>query len=1128
MNIRSFIRILIILLNNFLSFSQNPELVIQNNMVADDTSDEELEFINDGKIFQIRKSNYTQYWDMASGLMLGENLIDYDSIKISLIDSSSVQLVNIKTNKVLGFYKLEKINRIKTIDNKYLLAITNSHDCSIIDFTNGNQVFNTAFISGNDRKSFSDCFLNDSLLQNQGYEELNCRVTDNFLVFYLNNKFTVENKIFIWNLKDQKIKSITKCFGIPYIGRQGKPYIYGFYNGLIYNDSIEDPDPSFLNIKINISELKKSDLRKAIQCDKVPLLNNIPDSLFFLCAPLAFSKEGELGMIEVSNLPTFDNGYMKSNEMTFIINLMTLKTSNEDGSSSFFAYDAYHRYALDYKNGIIANYAYSSGSGGSSNSLCFYKIGHNEKIFKSSILDLVAFSRDIYNMIISSNGMYFGIYDEERIGLFDLVTAKFYQIPGWYYKWAQMFFKNDNSKFAFYGSEAAGSCTIIDLKREIYADNEESIVDNPIDLDYEYEFMKKVGDTLYNGSKIDSMYFNKKLNDYLLNYNKKNLLYILDGNVYFNYHGEMVLNNADWVGCQDIINTRFYREIINIDNRYDNKYLLEESLNYYVDGNTDNYGDTKPEEMSKHKSGDTIFIKSFRTDSITGSFCNHNAITLWTIILNEKSKRVFFKSLANTIEIWDYLNCSEIAKFIRLPINIDESISKEDKIKEGEYVVVTPDYFYKSSKQGLKYISFRYKNHAYSFSQFDLKYNRPDIILERIGYAPKVLIDSYRKAYYKRLKKMKFDESMFSPEFHTPEIEIINKDSFQLSAVSRILQLKIKAIDTEYNLDRINLWVNDVPVYGMNGISLRGQNKDSVLMDIPVNLSQGENKVQVSCLNKKGVESLKESLEITYEPLKPEKSNVYFIGIGVSDYKNPGLNLTYSVKDIRDLASIFKENNPDLIADTLLNSRVTRENVLQIKTKLYNTKIDDEVILAISGHGFLSDSLDFYYGTYDIDYKYPEIKGLSYDDIEWLLDSIPARKKLVLMDACHSGEVDKEEKFSTKDTIAKNAKGITIIPDSSSIGLQNSFELMQELFTNLSKGNGAVVISAARGQGAALEGEKWSNGAFTHCVLNGLKDGKTSVNELKDYVLKEVEILTNGQQKPTSRRENMEIDWRIW
>lgn len=220
-----------------------------------------------------------------------------------------------------------------------------------------------------------------------------------------------------------------------------------------------------------------------------------------------------------------------------------------------------------------------------------------------------------------------------------------------------------------------------------------------------------------------------------------------------------------------------------------------------------------------------------------------------------------------------------------------------------------------------------------------------------------------------------------------------------------------------------------------------------------VNLSQGENNIQVSCLNEKGVESLKESFGIRYDPEIPEKANVYFVGIAVSDYNDSRLNLYYALKDIRDLSVMFKAKYPELIIDTLLNSQVTRLSVLQLKTKLLKTNIGDKIILSISGHGFLSDSLDFYYGTSDIDFKHPELKGLSYNDLKWLLDSIPARNKLMLMDACHSGEVDKgvlqgdETAQLAENEAQKGTKGAALLVDSTSIGLQNSFELMQQLFT---------------------------------------------------------------------------------
>ena len=67
------------------------------------------------------------------------------------------------------------------------------------------------------------------------------------------------------------------------------------------------------------------------------------------------------------------------------------------------------------------------------------------------------------------------------------------------------------------------------------------------------------------------------------------------------------------------------------------------------------------------------------------------------------------------------------------------------------------------------------------------------------------------------------------------------------------------------------------------------------------------------------------------------------------------------------------------------------------------------MIISYSGHGLLSKDYDYFLSTYSINFKNPAENGLPYDELENLLDSIPARKKLMLIDACHSGEVDKEE-----------------------------------------------------------------------------------------------------------------------
>jgi uncharacterized caspase-like protein len=245
----------------------------------------------------------------------------------------------------------------------------------------------------------------------------------------------------------------------------------------------------------------------------------------------------------------------------------------------------------------------------------------------------------------------------------------------------------------------------------------------------------------------------------------------------------------------------------------------------------------------------------------------------------------------------------------------------------------------------------------------------------------------------------------------------------------------------------------------------------------------------------------------------------------------------------------LKGSFANIYIDTLFNNNVVLENVATLKEKLLSSKVDDEVILFTSGHGMLDDSLDFYFATYDIDFRHPERRGISFDDFENILDSIPARKKLFLMDACHSGEVDKDEVTEMTASNTTKKEDITFRGNVRSYGtrsvdpatqsgvtLNNSFELMQELFSGLDKGTGTTVISAAAGKGYALESPLWNNGVFTFSIINGLKnraadknrDGAITISELKDYSIKEVQLLTDGQQKPTARRESINYDWKIW
>jgi WD40 repeat protein len=536
---------------------------------------------------------------------------------------------------------------------------------------------------------------------------------------------------------------------------------------------------------------------------------------------------------------------------------------------------------------------------------------------------------------------------------------------------------------------------------------------------------------------------------------------------------------------------------------------------------------------------------------------SHDSVKIWDAHNGRLKRSIYFSGTFCDIDgKSERIIVHDNSQLVFFDIGTGEELYSFIAIDSADYLVLTPDKYYMCSKNAASKLSWLVSDRLYSFDQFDLQYNRPDIVLARLGNPDTVLIKMYRKAYEKRLRKAGFNEEMFSSEWHTPEMKILNSDILNSPTDQPLVKLKICGTDSKYYLNRLLVWVNDVPVYGANGLSLLDEKTDSIVKTIDISLSTGDNNIKVSCVNDKGVESLKESVDIAFNPQKPVKPDLYIIAMSVSDYKDKRFDLRYAAKDGKDITTLFSSlaapegGYGKVSIDTLFNKRAIRKNFFNLKQKLSASKVDDEVVVFVSGHGLLDNEMDFYFATYDIDFRDPEKRGISFDDLESILDGIPARKKLLMMDACHSGEVDKEE---TSEMLASNTerssditfrgnvkeynfKGIDSKTTQSGISLNNSFELMQELFAGLDQGTGTTVISAAAGKGYALESPQWNNGVFTYSILNGLKnkaadknrDGVITISELKDYSIKQVQLLTGGKQKPTARRESINFDWKIW
>jgi WD40 repeat protein len=453
-----------------------------------------------------------------------------------------------------------------------------------------------------------------------------------------------------------------------------------------------------------------------------------------------------------------------------------------------------------------------------------------------------------------------------------------------------------------------------------------------------------------------------------------------------------------------------------------------------------------------------------------------------------------------------------------------------------DYLSRLPNGYYMATQNASKLLHYVTKDlKVISFEQLDVKYNRPDKVLEAIGNTDTALINSFRKAWEKRIKKLGIDTTQFRDGYSVPEADFINRDNIEYEQKNGTLQFHISGVDSTYKLDRFNIWVNEAPLFGQRGISIKHQNKNNLDTIITIQLSHGENRIETSITNVNGTESYRMPLYVNYTPAVQQKEMAHFIGIGIDKFADNKFNLQYSSKDIRDLAIKLKEKYKDnIIIDTLFNENVTTTNVKKLKEKLLTTSVNDKVIVSYSGHGLLSKDYDYYLSTYAVNFNKPEENGLPYDELENLLDSIPARKKLMLIDACHSGEVDKEEmqryaqSANKLDTGVKGAIKLEL-NKSAKLGMKNSFELMQNLFVNVGKSTGATIISAAAGTQFALERSDLKNGVFTYCILEEMKKNKpTTISQLKKTVGEQVEKMTKGLQKPTSRNENVAVDWNLW
>jgi hypothetical protein len=406
--------------------------------------------------------------------------------------------------------------------------------------------------------------------------------------------------------------------------------------------------------------------------------------------------------------------------------------------------------------------------------------------------------------------------------------------------------------------------------------------------------------------------------------------------------------------------------------------------------------------------------------------------------------------------------------------------------------------------------------------------------MKELPFFKKEDVVDYEKAYLKRLEKLNISSQELKISEELPTILVTYSGEYST---------KKAAIDFESDLQSKTENIASYH-YRING------NESNFEIEVPspnyhskitIELARGLNQIEFYCRDDKDVKSLYKKINITSEK-KTKKPDLYMISVGVSKYAENDYDLVFAAKDAREFAHLMQQNKKfeSIHNLTLLDADFTQKKFESATLFLANAKINDVILFYYAGHGVLDEKLDYYLTPYDMQFNHPREKGILFNDLEVYFESLTCRNKLMLIDACFSGEIDKTS-IGT-DTLNTNPENENIRFRSATNaaldggGEMGIFELAKMTFIDLDQNKGTNNLSSASGIEYAMESETWKNGLFTFVLKDGLLNKKADLNgdnqirimELQVYLRETVSSLSNGLQNPILRNENNKNNFVIW
>ncbi|MBO45286.1 MAG: hypothetical protein CMJ96_00145 [Planctomycetes bacterium] len=237
------------------------------------------------------------------------------------------------------------------------------------------------------------------------------------------------------------------------------------------------------------------------------------------------------------------------------------------------------------------------------------------------------------------------------------------------------------------------------------------------------------------------------------------------------------------------------------------------------------------------------------------------------------------------------------------------------------------------------------------------------------------------------------------------------------------------------------------------------------------------------------------------------RGTLWLVAFGVSDYRDPKMDLNSPVKDVDAIVGAFETQVGEglrrfakIEKRVFKDKEVTSGAVRRTRKELRKANKEDTIVVFVAGHGVRDSDNDYYFLPSNVGWSNCE-DGIARTDIDDLvLDSdLEAERRLLLYDTCASGV--------SMDGKTRGGEGEGFMPPNYAQNFSRS---------------GIYILCASSDDGLAREDD--SNGYFTAGIVKGLsgeadgatsqgKDKLISVEELKAFAEKYVKEKSGATQR---------------